>query len=68
MSQIETGSQPTENPTGKHVLPVVPVVIHPRDRDHGREQQRQQDDAELGHMAAPVERLDLAGQVPRQEA
>jgi len=47
---------------------VVPVVIHPRDGDHGRQQQRQEDDAELGHMAAPVERLDLPGQVPRQEA
>jgi len=58
----------TQYSTGKHILPVVPVVIHPRDGDHGRQQQRQEDDAELGHMAAPVERLDLAGQVPRQEA
>jgi hypothetical protein len=47
---------------------MVPVVIHPRDGDHGSQKQRQEDDAELGHMAAPVERLDLAGQVPRQEA
>ena len=58
----------TEDFGGEHVLPVVPVVRHPRDRHHGREQQRQEDDAELGHMAAPVERLHLAGQVPRQEA
>jgi hypothetical protein len=47
---------------------VVPVVVHPRHRDHGREEQRQRDDAELGDMAAPVERHDLAGQVPGQEA
>jgi hypothetical protein len=47
---------------------VVPVVVHPRHRHHGREEQRHGDDAELGDVASPVERLDLAGQVPRQEA
>ena len=57
-------SMRTEDSSGEHVLPVVPVVVHPRHGDHGREEQRHGDDAELRDMASPVERLDLAGQVP----
>ena len=58
------GETPTEGAAGADVLPVVPVVVHPRHGDHGREEQRHGDDAELRDMASPVERLDLAGQVP----
>ena len=57
-------SMRTEDSGGEHVLPVVPVVVHPRHGDHGRKEQRHGDDAELRDMASPVERLDLAGQVP----
>lgn len=61
-------TRPTENSGGEHVLPVVPVVVDPRHGDHRGEQQRQGDDAELGDVPSPVERPDLAGQVPGQEA
>jgi hypothetical protein len=46
---------------------VVPVVVHPRHADHRRKEQRQDNDAQLGDVAAAVERSDLAGKVPRQE-
>jgi len=58
----------SENSGGEHFLPVVPVVVHQRHPHHGREEQRHGDDAELGAVASPVERLDLAVQVPQQEA
>jgi hypothetical protein len=59
--------KPTKNATSKHILPVVPVVAHSRNGNHGREKQRQDDDAEFGNVAASIERPDLAGQVPGQE-
>lgn len=58
----------TKDSTGKHVLPVVPVVCDPRHADHRSEEQRQDHDAELGNVSAPVKHPDLAGKVPRQEA
>ena len=47
---------------------MVPVVVDPGHGDHRGEQQRQGDDAELGDVPSPVERPDLAGQVPGQES
>ena len=58
----------TENSSGEHVLPVVPVVVDQRHPHHCHEDQRHGDDAELGAVESPVERLDLAVQVPQQEA
>ena len=62
-----SNNQPKDS-TGKHVLPVVPVVCDPRHADHRSEEQRQDHDAELGNVSAPVKHPDLAGKVPRQEA
>ena len=61
------GETPTEGAAGADVLPVVPVVVHPRDGNHRRDEQREEDDAELGDVAPTVEHGDLPGEVPRQE-
>lgn len=55
---------PTEDAASADVLPVVPVVVHPRDGDQRRDEQRQEDDAELGDVTPPIEHRDLPGQVP----
>lgn len=55
---------PTEDAAGADILPVVPVVIHPRDGNHRRQDQRQEDNAELGNVPPTVEHGDLPGEVP----
>lgn len=54
----------TEDAPGADILPVVPVVVHPRDGNHYRQEQRQEDDAELGNVPPSVEHGDLPGEVP----
>ena len=58
----------TKDAAREDVLPMVPVVIYPRDGDDGGEQERQDDDAQLGDVPSSVEDGDLPGEVPRQEA
>lgn len=57
----------TKDAAGEDVLPVVPVVIYPRDGDDGGDEERQDDDAQLGDVPSSVEDGDLPGKVPRQE-
>lgn len=58
---------PTEYATGADILPVVPVVVHSRDCNHHGEEQRHEDDAQLGDVPPPIEDGDLPSEVPRQE-
>lgn len=57
----------SKDAASEDVLPMVPVVIYPRDGDDGGEQERQDDDAQLGDVPSSVEDGDLPGEVPRQE-